>query len=71
MKRIHAFLLTFMMIATMAFPAFADEGTTTIYFNLGDESFGQMYCYAYENGNPSNCNLVWPGVLMTSVSDNT
>lgn len=70
MKRIIAFLLTFMMLATMALPTFADEGTTTIYLNLGDRSVGQVYCYAYEKANISNCNYVWPGVLMTSVNDN-
>lgn len=46
MKRIFAFLLTFMMIATMAFPAFADEGSTTVYLNLGDGS-----CNIGVNGN--------------------
>ena len=69
MKKLWALLLAIAMVAALAVPALADEGTTTIYFDIGDANFGTVYCYAYEIASEGeNFNYGWPGVAMTHVA---
>lgn len=69
MKKLFAVLLAVVMTATMSVSALADEGTTTIYLDIGDTDFGTVCCYAYEAASiGSNRNAAWPGVVMTQVA---
>lgn len=67
MKKLFALLLAVLMMAALAVPAHAAEGTVTVYLDIGDTVLRALYCYAFETENPSNFNASWPGVPMTQV----